>query len=142
MEKSGSYVYFALKGDDFDPKEVTKKMDLKPTNSWRKGDKGVYNPKMKFSCWQLETEKGSEPILIDNLVTEIVNQLSNKIEIINELKRALKLNSVLEIVMDIDTNEEQSTPALGHDLKTIEFLHATKTITDVDIYRYNSKEDS
>ena len=41
--------------------------------------------------------------------------------------------------MYIDTNEKQSTPALGHDLKTIEFLYRTKT--DVDIYRFNSSND-
>jgi hypothetical protein len=37
-----------------------------------------------------------------------------------------------------DTNEEQSTPALGHDLKTVEFLYRTQTTTAVDIYRFNS----
>jgi hypothetical protein len=35
------------------------------------------------------------------------------------------LESVLEIVMYIDTDEKQSTPVLGHDLKVIEFLYRT-----------------
>ncbi|NVO86814.1 hypothetical protein HW556_18180, partial [Hymenobacter sp. P5252] len=29
-------------------------------------------------------------------------------------------------------------PALGHDLRTIDFLFHTRTITDVYIYRYDS----
>ncbi|MFB6320845.1 DUF4279 domain-containing protein [Saccharicrinis sp. FJH54] len=140
MEKSESYVYFALKGDDFDPHLITERIGIKPTSSFQKGDKGEYNPKLKFSCWKLSTERGKEPIEIDNLVTEIIDQLFDKIELINALKKELNLNSVLEIVLEIDTNPEKSTPALGHDLKTIEFLHRTRTITDVDIYRYNSSE--
>lgn len=137
-EKSNSYVYFALKGDDFDPQIITQYLEIVPTNSWRKGDKGTYKPRMDFSSWELSTEKGQEPILIDKLVTNIVNALFDKIETINKLKKEMNLNSVLEIVMDIDMNEEMSTPALGHDLKTIEFLYKTQTITDVDIYRFNS----
>ncbi|NQX82743.1 MAG: DUF4279 domain-containing protein [Flavobacteriaceae bacterium] len=140
MEKSNSYIYFALQGDDFDPEIVTNMLGTKPTVSWRKGDKGIYNPRTKYSCWELSTEKGKESIFLDNIVTEIVDLLYDKIEIINKLKRDLDLTSVLGIVMDIDTNQEQSTPTLGHDLRTIEFIYKTKTTTDVDIYRYDSTE--
>ena len=76
--------------------------------------------------------------MVDRLVDEVINKLFDEIEIINELKSQFKLDSILEIVMYIDTNEEQSTPALGYDLKTIEFLYRTQTTTDVDIYRFNS----
>jgi hypothetical protein len=48
---------------------------------------------------------------------------------------------VLEIVLYIDVNEEASAPSLGHDLRTINFLYRTQTRTDVDIYRYDSRED-
>ena len=139
MEKSNSYVYFAFKGNDFDPNEITKRIGIMPTETWRKGDKGKYNPKLEYSGWQLTTEKGQEPLLLDTLVDEIVNKLYDSIDIINELKNELHLESVLEIVMYIDTNPETSTPALGHDLKTIEFLYRTRTTTDVDIYTYNSE---
>ena len=42
--------------------------------------------------------------------------------------------------MDVDTNPDQSTPSLGHDLETIGFLYKTRTKTDIDIYRFNSKD--
>ncbi len=141
METFNSYVYFALRGDDFDPKTITNKIGLEPTTSWRKGDRGRYNADWKYSCWQLSTEKGKEYIEIDKLVDEIISKLIDKVDIINELKKELYLDSVLEIVLDIDTNPDRPTPALGHDLKTIEFLNRTKTITDVDIYRFNSLND-
>ena len=135
---SDSYVYFALTGDDFEPAEVTACLGIEPTTTWKKGDRGQYNSFLKFTCWKLETEKGREPLLIDNLVTEVIAKLEEKIDAIIKLKHQFNLNSVLEIVLFVDINEECSTPALGHDLRTINFLYRTQTRTDVDIYRYNS----
>jgi hypothetical protein len=134
METGSSYVYFALKGDNFDTDDVTNRLGITPTDAWRKGDKGFYKSAVEFAMWRLATDKGKEYIYIENLVNEIVSKLFDKIEIINDLKRQFKLDSVLEI----DTNEDNSTPALGHDLRTIEFLYRTGTTTDIDIYRFNS----
>lgn len=138
METGNSYVYFALTGDDFDTDEVTNRLGITPTDSWRKGDKGQFKPILEFTSWRLSTDKGQEYLQIDKLVDEIISKLFDKIEIINDLKGQFQLDSVLEIILYIDTNEDNSTPALGHDLKTIEFLYRTQTKTDVDIYRFNS----
>ena len=138
MEKGNTYVYFALTGDNFDPQVVTERIRVNPTETWKKGDNGKYKRVLEYSCWKLSSNKGEEYLMVGRLVDEVINKLFDKIEIINELKSQFKLNSILEIVMYIDTNEEQSTPALGHDLKTIEFLYRTQTTTDVDIYRFNS----
>ena len=140
MESSNSYVYFALKGEEFDPNVITDRIGIEPSESWKKGDNGKSNSTLKYSCWKYSTEKGKEYIEIDNLVDEVISKLLDKIEIINELKKELKLDSILEIVMDIDINPNQPTPALGHDMKTIEFLYRTETTTDIDIYRFNSLE--
>jgi|SRR5688500_4613043 len=141
MKNPGSYVYFALKGDDFDPNEITRQIGFEPTKSFRKGDKGEYISATKFSMWSFSTVAGKEDIYIDNLVEEIVNQLFDKIEIINMVKAQYELNSILQIVVWIDTNDESSTPAIGHDLRTIEFLFRTGTVTDVDMYKFNSLEE-
>lgn len=141
MKNPGSYVYFALQGDDFDPKEITNQMGLNPTKTFRKGEKGEYIASNKFSMWSLSTEIGKEDLLIDNLVEEIVNQLFDKIDLINDIKARYELNSVLEIIIWIDTCDEASTPALGHDIRTLEFLFRTGTITDVDMYKFNSISD-
>lgn len=141
MSTGNTYVYFALTGDNFDSQIVKERIGVTPTEKWNKGDKGKHIPTIDYSCWKLSTDKGKENIMVDSLVDEVIGQLFDKIEIINELKYQFDLDSVLEIVMYIDTNEEQSTPALGHDLKKIEFLHRTQTKTDVDIYRFNSAKN-
>jgi hypothetical protein len=71
-------------------------------------------------------------------VKEVVAKLEGRVDMIAELKKQFELESTLQIVLYIDMNEEKSTPTLGHDIRTISFLYATQTETDVDIYRYNS----
>jgi len=137
MPKSNSYVYFAFQGDNFDPNLVTTELGIEPTDSWRTGESGKYIQQQKYSCWQLKSTS-DELLDMDKLVTEVVSQLSEKIELINNLKQRLNLDTVLSIVLYININEEQSTPYLGHNSEVISFLHRTGTTTDVDIYRYNS----
>lgn len=141
MEKGDTYVYFALKGDNFDPQVATDRIGITPTETWKKGDKGRYKPTLEYSCWKFSTKKGKEYLMVNNLIDEVIIKLFDKIEIIAELKHEFNLDSILEIVMYIDINEEQSTPILGYDLRTIEFLYKTQTITDVDIYKFSSKQN-
>ena len=139
METGNTYAYFALTGDDFDPKVLTQRLGVTPTEKWKKGDKWLLNRTLQFSNWEFSTnKKGGYILMIDDLVKEVVDKLFDKIDIIKELKNEFNLDSRLEIVMYIDVNEERSTPALGHNLKTIEFLYRTQTRTDVDIYTFNS----
>lgn len=138
--KFNTHVYFSLVGDKFNPNKITEKLGIEPTESWEAGDKGKYKKELTFSCWNISTEKGNEYLDIDKLVNEIVCKLKDKIDIINELKLNYQLDSVLQIVLDIDLNPDESTPSLGHDLETIDFLFKTKTKTDIDIYRFDSRD--
>lgn len=141
MSASNSRVYFALKGENLKPAEITVRLGIEPTTTWQKGDKGQYTSQLKFSSWQLETEEGKEPLWIDQLVTAVIAKLEDRAETILQLKQEFGLESVLAIVLYVDVNEDESTPALGHDLRTINFLYRTQTRTDVDIYRYDSRGD-
>ncbi|MDI9310250.1 MAG: DUF4279 domain-containing protein [Limnohabitans sp.] len=136
MEKTGTYVYFALKGENFDFNLITDRLGIQPTEVSNVGEQGRYTSSLSFGSWILSTERGKEDIFIDNLINEIVDKLFGKIDIINELKKKFQLESVLEIVMYVDVNEEVSTPALNYNLKAIEFLFKTQTVVDVDIYRF------
>ena len=73
-------------------------------------------------------------LFVNKLVENVVERLFDKIDTINGLKKEFDLTSILEIVLYIDKNDEVSTPVIGHDLRTIEFLFRTNTETDVDIY--------
>lgn len=137
---SASYVYFALKGDDFDPDEVTKQLAILPTEAKRKGEAGRYIPKLRQSFWKYSSDQVENALDIDALVEQVLQKLRGKEQAILSLKKRLNLTSVLQIVLWIDTNQEVSSPFLGHDISTIRFLHETATTTDLDIYRYDSSE--
>lgn len=137
-KKGITYAYFALKGDNFDPQVVTDRIGIAATESWRRGDNGLYKPTLEYSCWKLCTDKEKDSLDIYTLIDEIVGKLFDRVEVIKDIKRQFGLASLLEVVMYIDTNEEQSAPSLGYDQKAIDFLYRTQTTTDVDIYRYNS----
>lgn len=138
--KLNTHVYFSLVGDKFSPDKISEELSIEPTESWQSGDLGKYKKELTFSCWKLSTKKGKEYLDIDKLINEIVKQLKDKIDIINELKLRYQLDSVLQIVLDIDTNPDQPTPFIGHDLETINFLSRTQTKTDIDIYRFDSRK--
>lgn len=138
MTESNSYVYFALKGENFNPEDVTSRLGILPTKIHRQGEPiGNSGNKIKFSAWYLYTDK-TDNLFVNKLVEDVVERLSDKIDTINSLKKEFQLTSILEIVLYIDENKEVSTPIIGHDLSTIEFLFRTNTETDVDICRYNS----
>ena len=49
------YAYFTLVGE-FDPKEITQRMGIEPTDSWMKGDiNGKTKLERKFSRWSLHS---------------------------------------------------------------------------------------
>lgn len=133
-----SYVYFGLKGDNFNPDHVTKKLGILPTKIYRKGESiGNSGNKIKFSGWYLYSDKINN-LFVNELVEDVVEKLFEKIDIINSLKMEFQLSSILETVLYIDENEDVSTPVIGHNLRTIEFLFKTNTETDIDIYKFNS----
>lgn len=132
-----SYVYFAFKGDAFDPDEISKLLEIQPSDSWEKGDKGKYTAKQQYACWKLQSVS-QELLDIDSLINEVIDQLEDKVDLINETKAKMGCETVLEIVMQIDINDEVSAPFIGHDKRTISFLYQTGTTTDIDIYRYDS----
>lgn len=137
MTKSKSYVYFAFHGDEFDPEIITSELGISPSDSWEKGDLSKYIQQRKYSCWKL-TSTMDELLDMDKLVHEVLTQLSKKTEQINKLKKQLSLDTLLQVVMYVDFDDEMSTPFIGHDLETIDFLYKTKTKTDIDIYKYHS----
>lgn len=138
MTAKNTYIYFALKGGDFDPKDFSEILEIEATYAIKKDEKGRYIAKSKYSIWQFGTPKLANDSDLYDPVLDLINTLSPKIEAINKLKEKYDLHSVLQFVLEIDFNEELNTPGMGLDEKTIEFLNKTKTVVDVDIYRDDS----
>lgn len=131
------YVYFAIKGDDFDPDLATTVLGIQPTSITRKGD-----PYPRCSIWKVSTEKVvAEVIDIFEMSENIVSLLEHKADEIGRFVEEHNLHAVLEVVLWISMNDSISTPAIGFERKVIEFLFKTGAVIDIDTYRNTDDED-
>ncbi|MBP6656033.1 MAG: DUF4279 domain-containing protein [Propionivibrio sp.] len=129
-------VYFALKGDDFDPDAFTIQSGLTPTKVYRKGEPGKYVEEYKFGLWEISTGRiANDVLLIDELADQLISRIEGSADCIASAVAESGLYAVLEVVLYISMDEELSTPALGFSSKTIAFLHRVGAEIDVDIYR-------
>ena len=124
-------IYFRLVGDTFDPEAITKRLGIQPSRIKRKG-----NPTPKLTFWELSSEKVTgEVVDVYEIAEPLIRQLQPKAKAIRALVDELQLRALLQVVLWITTDESKSTPAVGFDEKTIQFLSKARGSVDVDIYR-------
>jgi hypothetical protein len=124
-------VYFRLFADRFDPALVTERLQMAPTRTSLKAD-----PRPKGTSWILSTGKiRGEVVDIYEMSTSLVAQLAPCAEEIRALVDELGLTAVLHVVLRINMDESASTPAIGFDSRTVEFLSKVRGSIDVDTYR-------
>lgn len=124
-------VYFMLYGQGFDPEEATRLIGIEPTSIRRKAD-----PRPKYSSWAVSTGKIEGDVIdVYELSSALVSKLRPYTEKIASVKRQLKLEAVLEVVLRITTDDSVSTPAIGFDSEVILFLNSIGATIDVDTYR-------
>lgn len=132
------YVYFAIKGDDFDPDLATKALGILPTSITRKGE-----PYPRCSIWKVSTEKvTAEVIDVFEMSEAVVALLEHKADEIGKFVQENHLNAVLEVVLWISINDSIPTPAIGFERSVIDFLYKTGAVIDIDTYRnYDDKKE-
>ncbi|WNO10598.1 DUF4279 domain-containing protein [Teredinibacter sp. KSP-S5-2] len=136
MNTNEGRVYFALEGDDFDPDEVTKFLGIEPTSIKRKGSK-VPGKIPKMNSWQFSTENiVNDFIDVFEMSTEIVTKLKPKKDLILEAMKRFNASPRFEVVLWFSMNEEHSTPAIGFEVETVEFLGEIGAFVDIDTYKH------
>jgi len=124
-------VYFRLFGDDFDPIKITEILRIEPTSAKRKG-----SPLPKKAYWKLSTGKiEADFIDVYEMVSSLVDRLIPLTEEINRAQSKYHLEAVLQVVLWISTDETISTPAIGFDVKAINFLNSVGASIDIDTYK-------
>ncbi|MFJ7887250.1 DUF4279 domain-containing protein [Lysinibacillus xylanilyticus] len=132
MNKTQVKIYFSLFGDDFSIDDVTEKLEITPTDTYKKGDL-IQNRSIfirKETSWDLGT--GYQFSLdVNDQLKQIIGMLQNKSSIINEIKEAYSLECKFFIVIKI---EKGNTPALYLDKDIIKFASSIEAEIDVDLY--------
>ncbi|WRP07408.1 DUF4279 domain-containing protein [Rossellomorea aquimaris] len=113
-------VEYCLYGDDLNPDDITKHLELVPSLSYKKGDLIKKNRIMTRleGCWEIET--GYSPSIdINDALSKLEDILNGKTDKIMEIKRANKLESKLTLVIKIYDNE---VPGMYFSPSTLSFI--------------------
>lgn len=133
-------VYFSLYGEDFPIDEVTERLKVTPTETYKKGDiipNRSTNRYRRETSWDLGTDY-QDSLDVNKQLQEIIDKLQNKSLIINEMKDAYSLECKFFIVIIIDNG---NTPALYLDKEIIKFASSIEAEFDVDLYTNSYESD-
>lgn len=135
MKTNKCYVYFAIDGDDFHPDDITKILNINPTNIRVKGSR-IPGKVPAYNSWQLSTETVQHEIIdVEAMALSVINKLLPKIDLINQIKQKYNASTRLEVVLWVTTDDNQSTPAVGFNVRIMDFLVKVGAFIDVDMYR-------
>lgn len=124
-------MYFSLFGDDFPIDVDTEKLEVTPTETYKKGDLIPNRTTVvrKETSWDLGTGyQGS--LDVNDQLQKIVGRLKNKSSIINEVKKAYFLECKFFIVIKIEMG---NTPGLFLNKDIIKFASSIEAEFDVDL---------
>lgn len=127
--KTNVNVEFNIVGDYFNPDVVTQILNLEPTDSYIKGDKGRYTTR-KETCWSIETGY-YESFDISQQINLMLKTISEKKEILKKLRTQLDVEYLFMIVIKIEDNRG---PAMIFESPIIEFANYIGAEIHVDYY--------
>jgi len=127
MKENEQYAYFTVT-DSFDPDDITKRVGVKPTDSWRKGD---LNPKnrmeRKFSRWNLASRLDKTADLEDH-IRDVLAQLDENAGAFQEV--SLSFGGCMQLVGYFAVQY----PGLSFDRAIVEGLSKYSLSVDFDFY--------
>ena len=135
--RNSCYTYFKIVGN-FNPDDVTERLNLTPEKTWKIGDLRRNGTKYDFALWEIGrcTEYDVE---VENQMRKTIAVLQDKIPLLNQIRQAYDVSFYLEIVPTIYVGD--TDPCLNPSLDVIDFCHATRTEIDIDYYIYDSEEE-
>lgn len=91
----------------------------------------------RVSSWEISTENVVNGYVdVYELSTQIIQILKPKKDEIIQAMNRFNLKPHLEVVLWFSTDEKHSTPAIGFEVETIQFLAEIGAYIDVDTYKH------
>lgn len=131
MEKTNIEVEFRIIGENFDIAEVTRNLNILPTEFWKIGDKIRNTKKVRtYTSWNYSTEK-KETLFLEEQLDAIGKIFIPRLETLCNLKEKYNLDFSLDVIVIIENSE---VPSITFDDNLISFLSKLKARIDVDTY--------
>ncbi len=134
--RNSCYTYFVIVGN-FDPDDISAKLNLIPEKTRRIGDCRPDGTKHDVALCQFGRCDEFD-VVVENQMRKTISLLVDKISVLNQIREEYDVEFFLEVVPSIYVDDV--TPCLAPSLDIIDFLHATRTKMDIDMYLYNSKD--
>ena len=134
MNKTNIMVRFSIYGESFDPTDITKLLEIKPSHTHKKGDmlkNGIST--RKDTAWSIETGY-EESLNINDQIERILKLLEGKKDILLRIRRDMPVEMLFMIVVKIENKE---TPAMYFLKDTLNFFHEIKAEVGFDLYVYD-----
>lgn len=141
MEQTSFYTYIKLAGnDDFPLDEVTKRLQIEPTDVWRVGDKVRPDSPLErfYTCWKYKIGP-VQSLDVDDVLEPLYDQFHSKVDIINALKAQYDLSVRIVVVIEIENGNK---PALTMAPTFSQFASSIGADIEVDLYAYSYSEMS
>lgn len=133
MDKTTLYAYIQFSGnDDFPLDVVTENLGVKPTSTWKVGDRVNNHTPLEryYTCWKYESRK-LETLDPEDVLRPILDVFKFKVDTINQLKEELNLDVQIELVIVMENGQ---TPGLVIYPEFSGFASAINAFIDIDMY--------
>lgn len=108
--------YFTLYGDDFDPEDISKELNLTPKYTWHKGDRRENSILLYDDFgWSINTEE-ENIIEIEPQINEIIEIIEPKTDTIIQLMEKYGLSAELSCSVFHDHEDERPVLYIKKDL--------------------------
>lgn len=132
MNTTRMKLIFAVYGDSLNHQILTDVSGVSPTNTWYKGDlvNGKSTVTHKETRWEYSIGF-VETLFLDEITTMFLRQFSASHDAIAQCIVSLKLESKVEIIVEVVGD---TMPALSFDRELLEFIVKMNGEVDVDLY--------
>ena len=121
MAANEGRAYFTLAGYHFNPENITRLLDLKPTSVDASGARSGLD-KPVISLWELSTDTVTNEVDVYKLTDTLIKQLEPVKEKIIEVIKSHNLSPRIGIVLVLSTDKDKSVPEVGFGARTVKFL--------------------
>lgn len=121
MASNTARAYFMLAGYHFDPDDITRFLEIKPTKTDASGARsGLDTPVL--STWEVSTDTVSDDVDVYKITDELIKQIEPVKEKILQVVKSHNLSPRIGVVMVLSTDKDESVPEVGFGARTIRFL--------------------
>ncbi|SOU86464.1 conserved hypothetical protein [Tenacibaculum dicentrarchi] len=129
--QSKASISIRLSGDNFNPHEFTKLIDIRPTSVGIKGEEGKYINNLQVSFWEYRTKNTDALEGLDLSMNNLIMKFIDKVYLINNYSLEKKIDVMCYVIIE-SINTEDSGVFFNKNF--INFINDLGAEIEVDVY--------